>query len=56
MDIAFRLASGAVGVEFPRAKPVQNRLGHDRTRRITGAEKQHVVGKISHIVPPSAAG
>src|SRR5580704_3288712 len=48
MDAAFRLASRAVGAKFPRTELVQDRFRNDRTRRIAGAEKQHVVRSIAH--------
>src|SRR5262249_18167081 len=41
---ALRLATRAVGTEFTGAELVQDGLGHDRARRVAGAEKQDVEG------------
>src|SRR3977135_1192265 len=48
VDLAFRLAAGAVGVEISRAQPVQDRFRDDRARGIAGAEEQHVGGTVAH--------
>src|SRR5262249_36173730 len=42
VDLALRLAARAVGTEFTGAELVQDGLGHDRARRVAGAEKQDV--------------
>src|SRR5262249_46074477 len=48
MHSALGLTAGAVGAEFPRAHLVQDRFGDDRTRRVAGAEKEHVVWRVGH--------
>ena len=48
IHLALGLASGAPGAEASGAHLVQDRFRNDRARRIAGAQKQHVVGSISH--------
>ena len=43
VDLAFRLAAGAVGAEFSLPDPVQDGFGQDRACRVARAEKQDVV-------------
>src|SRR5665809_15098 len=42
MDVAERLAAGAIGVEFTAPEAVQDALGHDRARGVAGAKKENV--------------
>ena len=42
MDAALGMASGRVGAELAAAFAIQDGLGHDRARRVAGAEKENV--------------
>src|SRR4029077_10970942 len=53
MHLALGMAPGAVGAEFTRLYPVQDRFRHDRARRVAGAQKQHVVW-FGHGMPHAA--
>jgi hypothetical protein len=44
MDLPFRLASRREGAEMAASFTVEDRLGHDRPRRISGAQEQNVEG------------
>jgi len=46
---ALRLAARAVGTEFTAAELVQDGLGHDRARRVAGAQEKDVEGTIRHV-------
>jgi hypothetical protein len=49
MNLTFREASGAVGVEVAFAQLMHQALGEDAPRRIAGAEKQNVEGLPGHL-------
>jgi hypothetical protein len=51
MDFAFGMTPGRAGVEFALARAIENDLGHDRSRRIARAQKQHIEGTICHVAP-----
>src|SRR5580700_10137540 len=55
MHPPFRPASGTVGAEFFRTQSVQDRLRHDRARRVAGAQKQHVERTFGHDTPQADA-
>lgn len=42
MDLTLGMRAGAIGFEPARAEPIQDRLGHDRARRIAGAEEKDI--------------
>ena len=52
MHLTFREAAGAVTVEPAFAPMLDQNLGENAARRVTGAEKQHVVNALrGHIAP-----
>src|SRR5260370_30894523 len=52
--LPLRLASRAVGLKLCPSKFVQDGFGHDRTRRVAGAKKQHVERAFPHGAPHAA--
>src|SRR5262249_33285888 len=54
---ALGLATSAVGTEFTCTELVQDRLGHDRARRVAGAQEQNVerIGHVPGYVAQQAA-
>ncbi len=51
MQLAFRLAARAEGLEFSQADFVEDRFGQDRPGRISGAEEEDIERFIGHGVP-----
>src|SRR6516164_8364440 len=51
---ALRLAARTVGTEFTGAELVQDGLGHDRARRVAGAQKQDAERMGHRYLPPQA--
>src|SRR5688572_3332534 len=49
MHRAFRVGAGGEGVELAAAETLQDGFGHDRARRIAGAEEEHVVGAVGEV-------
>src|SRR6478672_5503066 len=61
IDGSLGVAAGAVALELAHTEPVQDRLGHDRARRVSGAEKYNAQGLIAAydlhgVTPPRHAG
>jgi hypothetical protein len=52
MDLTLGMRAGAIGFEPAPAETIQDRFGHDRARRIAGAEEKDVVDlSIGHDFP-----
>src|SRR4051794_30956173 len=51
-DCSRRMAACADGGEIRRSLPIHDGLGHDGARRISGAQKKHVVSALRHRSEP----
>ena len=52
MDLAAGMAARAERPEAVPAKVIQNDLRHDAARGVAGADEQHVVELLRHVMPP----